>query len=70
MKYLISFDSKNLSMNWEKLIFQWEKWNFEPTGNSLHTTEILAFGKAILASLYVKLKLYTNLLSLHKLLCL
>ena len=70
MKYLISFDFKNLSMNWEKLIFHWEKWNFEPTGNSVHTTDIVALGKALLARLYLKVKVYTNLLSVHNSLCL
>ena len=43
----------------------WEKWNLEPIENSVHTTEYLAFGNALLARLYVKLKLYTNLLSVH-----
>ena len=30
---------KNLSKNWEKYIFQWEKLNFEHLANSVHTTE-------------------------------
>ena len=48
MKYSISLDFKYLlmKMNWEKLIFHWKKWNFEPTGNLAHTTEIVALGKA------------------------
>ena len=60
MKYSISLDFKCLSMkmNWEKLIFHWEKWNFEPTGNSGHTTEIVVLGKALLAMLYLKMKVY------------
>ena len=72
MKYSISLDLKYLSMkrNWEKLIFHWEKWNFKPTGNSVHTTEIMALGKALLARLHLKVKAYTNLLSVHTLLCL
>ena len=72
MKYSISLDLKYLSMkrNWEKLIFHWEKWNFKPTGNSVYTTEIMALGKALLARLYLKVKAYTNLLSVHTLLCL
>ena len=55
MKHSISLDFKYLSMkmNWEKLIFHWEKWNFEPTGNSVHTTEIVALGKALLARQYL-----------------
>ena len=44
--------------------------SFEPTGNSVHTTEIIALGKALLARLYLKVKVYTNLLSVHNLLCL
>ena len=72
MKYSISLDFKYLSMkmNWEKLIFHQEKWSFEPTGNSVHTTEVVALGKALLARLYLKVKVYTNLLSVHNLLCL
>ena len=47
---------------WEKTIFHFEKQNLEHVGNSLHTTEYLAFGKVLLASL--KLKVYiTKLLS-------
>ena len=42
--------------------------NFEPTGNSVHTTEIIALGKALLARLYLKATVYTNLLSVHNLL--
>ena len=73
MKDSIFVDLKYLSMkvNWEKLIFHWEKRNFEPTGNSVHTTEIVALAKALLARLlYLKVKVYTTLLSVHNLLCL
>ena len=72
MKYSISLHLKYLSMkmNGEKLIFHWEKWNFQPTGNSVYTTEIVALGKALLARLYLKVKVYTNLPSVHNLLCL
>ena len=72
MKYSTSLDFKYLSIKriWEKIIFHWEKWNFEPTGNSVHTTEIVALGKTLLARLYLKVKVYTNLLSVHNLLCL
>ena len=31
-----------MKMNWEKLIFHWEKWNFGPIENSVHTAEHLA----------------------------
>ena len=61
----------SMKMNWEKLIFHWEKWNFKPREfNAYHTTEIVALGKALLATLYLKVKVYTNLLSVHNLLCL
>ena len=66
MKYSISLNFKYLlmKMNWENLIFHWEKWNFEPIGNSLHTTVYLALGKTLLTRLYLKVKVYiTNLLS-------
>ena len=73
MKNSIFMDFKYFSMkvNWEKLIFHWEKWNFEPTGNSVHTTEIVALAKALLAGLlYLKIKVNTTLLSVHNSLCL
>ena len=70
MKYLISLNFKHLSMkmNWEKWISHWGKWNFEPIGNSKHTTEYLSLGKALLARLYLKIKVYTNSLIVHNLL--
>ena len=37
----------------EKSIFHIEKYNFEPIGNSVHTTEYLAFAKDLLARLYL-----------------
>ena len=43
-------------MNREKSIFQFEKKNLEHICNSAHTTEYLAFGKALLARLYLKVK--------------
>ena len=53
-------------MNREKSIFHFEKQNLEPIGNSMHTTEYLAFGKALLAKLYLKVKVYvTKLLSVY-----
>ena len=36
-------------MNREKSIFRFDKQNLEHNGNSVHTTEYLAFGKALLA---------------------
>ena len=53
-------------MNREKSIFHFEKLNFELIGNSVDTTEYLAFGKALLAGLYLKVKEYvTKLLSAY-----
>ena len=43
-----SSDFKNLSMNWDEYVFHREKWNFESTGNSAYTAEILSSGKALL----------------------
>ena len=43
-----------MKMKWEKLIFHWEKWSFEPTGNSVHTIEIVTLEKALLARVYLK----------------
>ena len=47
-------------MNREKSIFNFEKQNLEPVGNSVHTTEYLAFGKALLARLYLKVSVYNK----------
>ena len=47
MRYSITSSFKNLSANWENLIFHWEEWNFEPTTNSAHTTELSVLGKAL-----------------------
>ena len=49
-----------MKMNWEKWIFYWEKWNFEPIGSYVHTTEYLALGKALLAKIYLAVKVYTS----------
>ena len=38
---------KNLSKKLEKYVFHREKWNFEHTGNSVHTAESLALGKVL-----------------------
>ena len=51
-------------MNWGKTIFHFEKQNLEHIGNSVHTTEYLAFGKALLANLKVKVYI-TKLLSVY-----
>ena len=63
MKYPKDF---SLGISREKSIFHFEKQNLEPIGNSMHTTEYLAFGKALLAKLYLKVKVYvTKLLSVY-----
>ena len=40
------FKFKNLSKNWWKYVFHREKLNFETIGNSVHTAEFWALGKA------------------------
>ena len=48
--------------------FPLRKWNFEPIGNSVHTTEYLTIENAILARLSLKVNAYiTNLLSSYNL---
>ena len=55
-----------LKMNRKKSIFHFEKQNLEHIGSYVHTTEHLAFGKAYLISLYLKVKVYiTKLLSVY-----
>ena len=51
-------------MNREKSVFYFEKKNFEPIVNSVHTTEYLAFGNALLAGIYLKVYI-TKLLSVY-----
>ena len=72
MKYLISLNFKYLSMrmNREESVFNREKCNFKHIGNTVHTTDYLSLGKALLATLYLEVKVYINLLSAHNLLCL
>ena len=43
-------------MNRQKSIFHFEKQNLEHIRNSVDTTEYLAFGKALLARLYLTVK--------------
>ena len=51
-----------------KMNFPLRKWNFQPIGNSVHTTEYLALGNALLARIYLKVKVYiTNLLAIYNL---
>ena len=53
-------------MNREKSIFHFEKYNLEPIGNTGHTTEYLAFGKDLLARLYLTVKVHiTKLLGAY-----
>ena len=53
MKYSKYFP---LKMNREKSVFHHEKYNLQPIGNSVHTIDYLAFGKGLLARLYLKVK--------------
>ena len=51
-----------------KMNFPLRKWNFQPIGNSVNTTEYLALGNALLARIYLKVKVYiTNLLTIYNL---
>ena len=47
MRYFISSNFINLSVNWKKYVFYWEKWDFQPIMNSAHMAELLAFVKAL-----------------------
>ena len=61
----------SMKMNWEKWISHSEKLKFELIVNPVHNAEYLAYGKALVAKFYLnKVKVYTNLLSVHKILCL
>ena len=70
MKLSISLYFKYLSikMNWEKIIFHSNKWNFELIGIFGHTAEYLALGKTLLARLYLTVKVHiTYLISVYNL---
>ena len=56
MNYLISLNFKysSMKMNCEKLVSHWEKYNFEPIEDSVHTKEILVLGKTLLPRLHLK----------------
>ena len=45
MRYFISSNFENLSMNLEKYVFHYEKWNFEPSMDYVHTVELLVLVK-------------------------
>ena len=47
MRYFISSNFQNLSMNWENYVFHWKKWNFEPITNSVHTAEIKTLNESM-----------------------
>ena len=47
MRYFISSNFKNLSMNWEIYVFYWEQWNFEPILNYAYMAERLALVKTL-----------------------
>ena len=73
----LEFTYLSMKMNWKKWIFigKWN-WNFEPIaiGNSVHTTEYLAFRKALLllARLHQKIEVYIGkcIYNLQKIWCL
>ena len=46
-----------------RCVFHWEKQNFEPIGNSAHTTEVLASGKALLTLSLLYLQMLKILIS-------
>ena len=71
MRYSISPNFKNLSMNWVNYVFQLEKWNFEPNGNFVHTTGFLTLRKSLLINLplylqQILLPLYPHYLQLKQ----
>ena len=77
MKYSVSLTFKyfSIKMNRGKLIFHRKKEDFKPIRSSVHTAEYLAFGKPLLARMYLNLKVYiTNILqyvnNLQKISCL
>ena len=57
--YILNFCSnfKNLSMNWDKYVFDREKWGFQPIGYSAQSVKGLTLGRSllILSPLYVQL---------------
>ena len=48
IRFSISSNFKNLSINWKKYVFYWQKWNFEHIEIYLHTGKFLALGKTLL----------------------
>ena len=61
MRHSIFSNFNNLSMNWEKHAFHWEKWkNFEPIEKSTQTTDFLAFGKVMPDRLYLKVHIKSS----------
>ena len=47
MRYFISSNFENLSMNWQTYVFHWEQLNFEPIMNYVHTAERFVLVKAL-----------------------
>ena len=62
MRHSIFSIFKNLSINWEKCVFYFEKWDFDPIGNSEHTRKFLDLRKALL----IFLPLYLLMLKMQK----
>ena len=47
MRYSIISNLKNLSINWEKYVFDWKKTNFETIANYVRTAKLLLLGRAL-----------------------
>ena len=66
MKYSISL----MTFKYSSMKMSWKKWNFDLIKNYGHTTEYLALGNALMARVFLKVQVFTNLLSVLNLLCL
>ena len=59
MRYSISFYfNKIFNSQYLSMKIKWEKGNIEPIQNFAYTTEVFALGKALLARLYLHLKVF------------
>ena len=59
---MVTFSSifKNLSINWEKYVFHFDKWNFELAGYSAHITDYLVLVKVLLTYIWRWLAKYSS----------
>ena len=51
---------KNLPMTWEKYVFHWEKWNFEPIANSADISKLRKSPEYLYRLFYVLFKQTTR----------